>query len=165
MLAFFLLFGAFVGTAAILRPYRDRPDLVGRDFARWFWDTESRDAELVCAWEDLELDFARPPDDWTPGGAGYRINQRIYFPRLRRGLAPDLAGVSERRPLRVVFLGSAVEHRREALERWLGEMGERYELAGRDRHDFGRFAEQHGRGDWVEIYTFVPRTVDEPGPA
>ena len=157
VLVFLAVFGLLLAPAAILRPYRDRPDSVGRDFARWFWDTKSRDAELVAAWEDLGLDFARPPDRWAPGGAGYRVNQRIYSRRLRRGDAADLARVSADHPLRVVFLGSALSGRQEAFAGWLDDMERRYELAGRERHRFGGFEEQHGRGDWLELLTFVPR--------
>ena len=157
VLAFFLLFGLLIGTAAIVRPYRDQPDAVARDFARWFWDVKSRGAELVCGWEDLQLEFAHPPAGWSPGGAGYRLNQRIYSRRIRRGEPPDLARVSRQHPLRVVFQGRAVDSRRDALQRWLREMETRYELVDRDRHRLGGFREQHGSEDWVELYTFVPR--------
>ncbi len=156
VLAVLLVFGVLLGVSTVLRPYRDRPDMAGRDFARWFWDVKSRDAELVSAWEDLGLEVARPPDQWAPGGAAYRINQRIYSPRHRRGDGPDLASVSHRRPLRVVFLGSALSKRRDALQEWSREMQTRYELAGREWHRLGGYREQHGREDWLELYTFVP---------
>jgi len=165
VLAFLVLFGVLFGLGSFLRPYRDRPDMIGRDFARWFWDVKSRDAELVCAWQDLRLDFARPGErGWTPGGAGYRINQRIYYKRIHRGQPPDLASVSEQRPLRVVFLGTAVHSQPDAFEEWLREMRTQYDFLGRERHDLGRFEEQHGQGDWVEIYSFVPRRPDETDP-
>ncbi len=157
VLVFLVLFGVLYGASLLLRPYRDRPDMVGRDFARWFWDVKSRDAELVRAWEDLRLEFARPSAQWAPGGAAYRINQRIYNPRPSRGEAPDLAKVSRRHPLRVVFLGSALSMRRHALEEWFHSMQTRYQLVGREWHRFGGFREQHGREDWLELYTFVPR--------
>ena len=139
--------------------------MVARDFARWFWDVKSRDAELVCAWEDLRLEFARPDETrWTPGGAGFRVNLRIYHERIRRGEPPNLARVSRTHPLRVVFLGSVVRSQRAAFEEWLDEMRARYELVGRERHDLGRFAEQHDEGDWVELYTFAPRGQGEQDP-
>ncbi len=163
VLAVFVLFGVLFGASTVARPYRDRPDMTGRGFARWLWDAKSRDAELVSAWEDLQLELARPPDQWAPGGAAYRLNQRIYAPRHRRGEAPDLGNVSHRRPLRVVFLGSALSKRRDALEEWFREMQTRYELVGREWHRLGGYREQHGREDWVELYTFVPR-ADPPHP-
>ncbi len=157
VLVFLVLFGVLFGTSLFLRPYRDRTDMVGRDFARWFWDVKSRDAELVRAWEDLRLEFARPPAQWAPGGAGYRINQQIYSPRIGRGEAPDYTKVSRRHPLRVIFLGSALSKRRRALEEWFQTMHTRYDLVGREWHRFGGFRQQHGREDWLELYTFVPR--------
>ena len=152
-----VVFGALLGVTSIVRPYRDRADMAGRDVARWLWEVESRDAELVSAWEDLRLELARPPDQWAPGGATYRMNQRIYSARLRHGEAPDLGRVSHRRPLRVVFLGSALRERRDALWEWSNEMQERYRLAGREWHRLGGYLEQHGWEDWLELYTFVPR--------
>ncbi|MEM7351071.1 MAG: glycosyltransferase family 39 protein [Acidobacteriota bacterium] len=156
VLRFLVVFGLLIGTAAVLRPYRDPPDRTGRDFARWFWDVRSRDAELVSAWEDLQLEFARPPARWAPGGAAFRINQKIYYPRRRRGEAADLSRVSRQRPLRVVFQGTAVEGQREALEAWLLDMQTRYELLSQERLRLGAFKEQHGREDWIEVLTFVP---------
>ncbi len=163
LLAALVAFGVLLGTWSMVRPYRDRGDLAGRDFARWLWKVKSRDAELVSAWEDLELAFARPPEQWAPGGAAYRINQRIYSSRDRLGEAPDLGRVSHRRPLRVIFLGSALRERRGALQEWSREMQQRYRLAGREWHRLG-YLEQHGREDWIELYTFVPRMPPHPGP-
>ncbi len=162
VLVFLVLFGVLLAAWSMIRPYRDRPDMVGRDFARWFWDVKSRDAELVCAWEDLRLELARPPAQWAPGGAGYRVNQHIYSRRLRRGEAPDLARVSRQHPLRVVFLGSAVSRHRRALRDWTYEMQTRYELAGREQYRLGGFEQQHGRAEWIELYTFVPHRVPDP---
>ena len=157
VLGFFVVFGVLFAVSTLVRPYRDRPDMVGRDFARWLWDVKSRDAVLVSAWDDLRLDFARPPDGWAPGGAAFRLYQRIYGPRSG-GAAPDLTSVSHQRPLRVVFLASALKGRRPALEAWLTDMRTRYELLDRERHRLGPYKEQHhGLEDSVELYTFVPR--------
>lgn len=162
VLGVLVLFGILLGAATVVRPYRDRPDMEGRDFARWLWGVSSRETELVSAWEDLRLELARPPAQWAPGGAAYRLNQRIYSPRHRRGEAPDLDSVSHRRPLRVVFLGSALSKRRDAMEQWLSEMQARYDLAGRQWHRLGAYREQHGREDWVELFTFLPLRPGTP---
>ncbi len=162
VVACLVLFGVLLAAWPMVRPYRDRPDMAGRDFARWFWDVKSRDAELVCAWEDLRLELARPPARWVPGGAGYRIHQQIYSRRLRRGEAPDLTNITPRHPLRVVFQGSAVSRHRKALEEWLLEMQTRYELADREQFRLGGFEQQHGRGEWLELYTFVPHRSGAP---
>jgi 4-amino-4-deoxy-L-arabinose transferase-like glycosyltransferase len=155
VLASLFLFGSFLGVASIVRPYRDRADRDCRDFSRWLWGTESRNAVLVDAWEDLELEFARPDDRvWYPGGEDYRVDQRIYRAREK---SPDLASVSEEHPLRVVFLGSVVQSKPDELESWLRSMTERYEPAGRVRYRLGPFREQHGREDWLEVFTFRPR--------
>ena len=156
VLALLLVFGILLGVAVVVRPYRNRPDMANRDFARWFWDVMARDAELVCGWEDLQLEFARPPAQWAPGGADWRVNQRIYSERIHRRLPPNLANVSANHPLRVVFLGSALHGADDALDQWIDDMSRGYELASRKRHRLGAFKEQHGKEDWIEVFTFVP---------
>lgn len=163
LLGFLTVFGLLLGTAAVLRPYRDRPDLLGRDFARWFWDVQARDAELVDGWEDLHLEFARPDAKiWYPGGAGFRIYRRIYSSRNATGEPPDLTRVSREHPLRVVFLTSAVRSQPQALEAWLEEMASSFERTAHEHYRPGPFREQHGDEETIEVYTFVPRRDPPP---
>jgi 4-amino-4-deoxy-L-arabinose transferase-like glycosyltransferase len=155
VLGFLAFCGLLLTVVSIVRPYRDRPDLLSRDFARWFWHVKASDAELVGAWEDLRLEIARPRIVWTPGAAEYRVNQRIYHDRARRGEPPCLECVSRERPLRVVFLASSI--RRAGLGAWLLDMQREHDLVGRERHDPGGFAEENSLGgDWIEVYTFSP---------
>lgn len=152
-----IVFAGLLATAAIVHPYRDRPDLEARQFAWRVWVEEARDAVVADAWEDLGLEFARPSSYWTPGGASYRINQRIYFERRRSGGALDLDGVSPEEPLRVVFLATAIEGDPEAFAAWRHEMERSYELVADEPRRLGGFAEQHGEGESVRVLTFVPR--------
>ena len=41
----------------LMTPYRTPWDRTARDFARWFWDELSVDAELVCVRTDLGIPF------------------------------------------------------------------------------------------------------------
>jgi hypothetical protein len=63
-------------------PFKTPLDRDHRDFARWFWTSQGRDVELLCAATDLGLDFRyvpsgsqRPRDLFSPE---YLCNQRIY---------------------------------------------------------------------------------------
>lgn len=156
-LGFLLVFGVALFVGSPFRPYRDRDDMYARDFARWFWEVEAREAELVCAWMDLRLEFARPDEYiWATGAATYRINQRIYSRRIRRGVPPDLTRLSERHPLRVVVLGSVARDRAEAVADWLSRMRAKYRFLGREKHGLGYEGRQNA--DWVEVFVFVPRS-------
>lgn len=153
-LYFLVCFGLLLSIGVIVRPYRDRPDLVGRNFARWLWEVKPQETVLVRAWEDLDLDFARPRELWIPGDAGYRINQQIYGRSHFRD-ATDLRDVSPQRPLCVLFLGTAPEKKRSALEEWLAEIETTHRLVGHEVHSFAGFKEQHGRAGWLELFLFA----------
>jgi len=163
---------AIVGTAwparDMARPYKMEFCRESRDFARWFWTSKSRDAELACLDTGLGLDFRResiPGMSWSdlPGASDlfdtsslYRCNRAIYGPE---GDPPDLTRVSRERPLRCVYFRSWTFHYDEAaLGRWLEQMESRYRLAGRETHRFPiSWLQLDDCFDRVEVYEFVPR--------
>jgi hypothetical protein len=86
----------------LANPYRTPWDRTGREFARWFWEELSADAELVCVQTDIGIPFR--PDNWTYGTDQYLCLQRIYSPRHQKRLPPRWDRVSTARPLRCVLL-------------------------------------------------------------
>jgi hypothetical protein len=87
----------------LVTPYRTPWDRTARDFARWFWDELSADAELVCVQTDLGIPFR--PEAWTYDGADqYLCLQRIYSRRHQQKRPPDWDKISAERPLRCVLL-------------------------------------------------------------
>jgi hypothetical protein len=152
----------------MVRPYKMEFCREDRDFARWFWTSKSRDAELACLDTDFGLDFRREPIAGMPWShlsdaadlfdtsSLYRCNRAIYGPE---GTPPDLTRVSLERPLRCVHFRSwAFRYDEAALGRWLEEMQSRYRLAGRETHRFPiSWLQLDDRFDRVEVYEFVPR--------
>jgi hypothetical protein len=87
----------------VVTPYRTPWDRTARDFARWFWDELSADAELVCVRTDLGIPFR--PESWTYAAANqYLCLQRIYSRRHQQRRPPDWDNISAERPLRCVLL-------------------------------------------------------------
>jgi len=156
---------ALVAVGSIARdvwiPYKTESDLRARAFAQWFWFNMGRESELVCLQTDWHLDFSPRSKHPLNFGALYRCNLRIYSPRHRRGLPPQLECVAPEHPLRCVrYRAHRVEYDEEAFARWLGSMESRYDLAGRDTYPFPRFAKgekRYLRTDYLDVYTFVPK--------
>jgi hypothetical protein len=107
-------------------PYRTPWDRTAREFARWFWEEMSADAEVVCVRSDLGIPFRS--GGWAYDGADqYLCYQRIYSRRHREGLAPSWEAISAKRPLRCVLL-SRLPEEVPGFRRWIEENRDRYTL-------------------------------------
>jgi hypothetical protein len=113
-------------------PYRTPWDRTAREFARWFWEEMSADAELVCVRSDLGIPFRS--GGWAYDGADqYLCYQRIYSRRHREGHPPRWEGISATRPLRCVLLSRLPEEVPD-FRRWIAENRDRYTL--KDVHTY-----------------------------
>ena len=137
-----------------------------RSFARWFWDQQSREAEVACMTADLGLDFE--PRQWITGvSASYLCNRAIYSPGPR-GEALEADGS---RPLRFVLFhveSYPTPLQSPGFRSWFREMGERHEFRRID--DYVVNADR-GLPDWKVgrywVVEFLPGDRDdgrEPGP-
>jgi len=87
----------------LVQPARAPWDRTSREFARWFWEELSTDAELVCVRTDLGISVR--PGQWSYDGSDqYLCFQRIYSRRHRQANPPRWDAVSRTRPLRCVLL-------------------------------------------------------------
>jgi hypothetical protein len=121
---------AFYGTRRLANdlghPYRTPWDRTAREFARWFWEEMSVDAELLCVRSDLGIPFRS--GGWAYDGADqYLCYQRIYSRRHREGLAPKWEAISAKRPLRCVLL-SRLPDQVPDFRRWIEENRDRFTL-------------------------------------
>jgi hypothetical protein len=113
-------------------PYRTPWDRTAREFARWFWEEMSVDAEVVCVRSDLGIPFRS--GGWAYDGADqYLCYQRIYSRRHREGRAPNWDAISEARPLRCVLLSRFPDEVPD-FRQWITEHRDRYTL--RDVHSY-----------------------------
>ena len=151
---------AFYGTCRLANdlghPYRTPWDRTAREFARWFWDEMSADAEVVCVRSDLGIPFRSGP--WAYDGADqYLCYQRIYSRRHRERRPPKWEAISATHPLRCVLLSRLPEDV-PGFQRWIEENRERYTL--REVHSYpatrGSIAEP--ALDYV-VCEFVPTTA------
>ncbi len=123
--------GAYSAARDVLQPYRTRADVVTRDFAKWLWKDFGRDADLLCATEDLGLDSL--PKRQTPGAcAVYACYRRMFSPRSRLRKPGSLDPISGSHPsdrtIRLVFV-----QRGSAGQPALYKMASRYERQLSDR--------------------------------
>ena len=109
-------------------------DILSRRFARWLWNDQSRDAEIVCARTDLGLNFDTVPLKWHRGMSSiYQCYQGLYSSRHRLGIAPDLGRVTGSHPLRVVFYDQLPEDN-PYYAGWLENFERHYDLRKRTEH-------------------------------
>ena len=161
-LGFLALFGLAQGVMDIVHPYKAQRDQSARDFARWFWVEKARDAELVCAWNDLRLPFAEPRGSHILGNSHHWCNQRIYSLRHRRGGAADLDRLSAKHPLRVVFLESMITDPDNGFAEWLTEMRTEYQQIGTEQHKFAHYTDSPDFAqEKVVVLEFKPRRSRE----
>ncbi|HWE34994.1 MAG TPA: hypothetical protein VG406_00360 [Isosphaeraceae bacterium] len=81
-------------------PYRFAYDRRAREFARRFWPEQSRDADWICLYRDLDL---REPGCLHLRTATYLCNQVIYSPRGRDRPGPWWTRIDDRHPLRAIL--------------------------------------------------------------
>ena len=140
----------------LVRPYKTYTDDRVRDFARWFWTEQSRNALLVCAGRDLGVTFS--PSHWSGDATDtYLCYQRIYAPRRGGVTAADLAQVSETRPLRIVLFNETPQHT-PAFAAWMAEMLAHYRLRNVATYPVSSLEKKAG-ANWDElylVYEFVP---------
>ena len=162
VVGFLIFFGLILGVRDIVRPYMGKEDRAARDFARWFWVEKARDAELVCAWNDLELPLAKRPPAHILGNGQYWCNQRIYSPRLRRGETANLERISKDHPLRVVFLESMTNKPGNGFAEWLEETRSKYQQVGEERFRPAHYTDDASfEQEEVVVFEFEPRVSNE----
>ena len=146
----------------VASPGRTPSDARTRDFARWFWPEQSRDAELVCLKSDWHQNLAPQTFDFLYSSL-YLCNQGIYSPRHHRGEPPRLDRVSAEHPLRCVQYHSQKNPLDQpAVDAWLARMEPQWRLVARRQY---RITHADKRDQTVadvtkiELWEFVPRTV------
>ncbi len=148
------LCGAGVAPLALdaAHPYRAVHAERARAFARAFWPDFDRDAEPVCLRWDVEIE---PWDATNLNVAVYLCNQRIYSPRRKQGLGPNLRAVSATRPIRCVLpLADPTSPR---VAAWLRRMSEIYQLRSSRSMDVNMAEpEAPPRVEHYTIYEFTP---------
>lgn len=154
--------GTFVRDVAA--PYKMIYDQRSREFARWFWREQARNAELVCVKRDLDMVF--DPVHWTyDRTAVYQCSQQIYSARHRQGAEPDWNAVSREHPLRCVFYNEHPQDQPE-FQTWLANMLARYEL--REQREYLVNPDVVVRNapyeDRYVVYEFVPQLPQPPAP-
>lgn len=111
----------------LIYPYREKSDLLTRDFARWFWSEQGRDADLVCAKTDLGFSFQ--PELWQFGmSAVYLCNQRMFSPPRAINHSLDrMCPAMTARPVRLVFFDEVPEGN-PIFHRWIENLRRTYEV-------------------------------------
>jgi len=139
----------------LVHPYKTIYDLQAREFARWFWAENARDAELVCVKRDLGEIFT--PMMWEfDRSAVYQCNQAIYSRRHKSGHAPELDAISSQHPLRcVLYNENPVENPK--FVAWLDEMQSTYQLREVRQFEVNSEADRPGYVDTYVVYEFVPK--------
>lgn len=160
--ALLMLFGWGIFARDLTAPYKTVYDQRSREFARWFWREQARDAVLVCVKRDLGVVFN--PAHWEyDRTAVYQCQQRIYAQQQTRPAAAEIAAVSARRPLRCVLYNEhPVGDPRFAA--WLESLGVRYALCDRREYFVNRDVVVRGAPyeDHFVVYEFVPRGDERP---
>jgi hypothetical protein len=132
-------------------PYRSIQAERARQFARKFWPSVARDAELVCLRWDLGLGTWASTD---LNVAVYLCNQRIYSPTRRAGAGPRWDAVCADRPLRCVESLARADD--PSVAAWLEGMSSRYELRSQ-RVVVVEMGEAGARADRYVVYEYVPK--------
>jgi hypothetical protein len=144
-------------------PCRTPWDRTSREFARWFWDELSADAELVCVRTDLGIPFR--PGLWAYDGADqYLCFQRIYSRRHQQKLAPRWNAVTIARPLRCVLF-NRTPNEVPAFLNWIETHRNRYTLRDVRTYPASRGSPAEPAQTYV-VCEFVPtsRLVDAARP-
>lgn len=166
---FFLFVLGFSGIGIMgkdmIQPYKKVEDMNSRDFARWFWTHKGHDAELVCAYRDLGLEFFPRLFQWGHS-ARYLCNQAIYSKDHRVGArVVHWDKITRDHPLRCVIFSVPdcyepyASRDNEAWNKWLDEMKKRYLVTGYEKDEINIGVSSHH--EIYEIYEFIPRSLSE----
>jgi hypothetical protein len=149
--------GIFLVGSMLRHPYRLTYDLRARDFAREFWPTQARDAEVACVrWDFGVVEAIYRRGVLNPKTPIFLCNQLIYGPNRRDG-GPHWERVSESHPLRCVLFHETAVNQPEVLD-WLRTMSASYDLKRTSRIDVD--CTDPGRPTRIEqihLYDFIPK--------
>jgi hypothetical protein len=164
-----LLAALGIGTMArdVAMPYKTPSDQRARAFAQWFWFSGNVKGQLLCAEQDLHLNFTPQMFHELSWGAMYYCNEHLYRPGAHpRGLS-DPASIGSDLPLRVaVFRPDERAHDKlhldqAALNAWLEAMQQKYDLVLRESYPMFRKDKKDRKiiaRDYVEVYRFEARS-------
>ncbi|CAN5877431.1 hypothetical protein BH23PLA1_BH23PLA1_25550 [soil metagenome] len=162
IVAVLALLGVGQFAKALVAPYHIESSARAREFARWFWVEQSREAEVAC----LKTDFGRrvEPHQWKAGiSAEYLCNRQIYAPRkVTPKWEPTALEPLADRPLRCVLYHvhwfDPPESKPEFLD-WLQAMTSRYDLQSRESYTVNA---GQGLESWKEetyiVFEFAARS-------
>jgi hypothetical protein len=140
----------------LVAPYRTPWDRTARDFARWFWDELSVDAELVCVRTDLGIPLR--PEPWAYDAADqYLCLQRIYSRRHQQKRPPDWDKISADRPLRCVLL-NRMPTDVPAFLNWIETHRDRYRLRDVRTYPASRGSPAEPAQNYI-VCEFVPAAI------
>jgi hypothetical protein len=153
-----------IGGGSIARdlacPYKTRSDFRARAFAQSFWPGTHHFEEVACIKSDLGLDLVPDQHHELSWSAQYLCNRAIEMNRssLR---AADVDRVSATRPLRcVLYRDSRYEIAKPAMEGWMAQMLQHYELTSHESIPFARMGKDDRRLlaiEYIDSYRFVPK--------
>jgi hypothetical protein len=159
--AFLAVLGTYFIGSDVFRPYRVYEDYASRRFARWFWSEPNRDAEVLCARNDLGLVFQ--PTLWKTGMSSvYLYHQSLYRQRTQTEFR-DLASVKARTPaVRVVFFDRLPEYKPQYAE-WLGRIRTSYRVGRRWEYVVNpNMSDGLGEKDCYVVLELISRDGDRP---
>lgn len=160
-LALLLILGVGLLAFDLRRPYKTVFDEQAREFARWFWTEQARDAELVCVHRDLGQTFS--PQHWMyDRTAVYLCNQQLFSARHSKLQPPQLEQISADHPLRCVLYN---EHPVDdpKFREWLAGMQAKYALRDCRQYQVNTGAKLKGASyeDRFLIYEFIPKPATQ----
>lgn len=144
----------------LVSPYKLIRDHRAREFAAWFWESQNREAEIVCARNDLGL--VLDPAHWDIHFTEYYLTyQQMYSSRHRSHNPLRLESLSAKHPLRCVFFNESPE-RYPLFHTWLAEMTRTFDFTG--SHTYTVIGEGPRGPDFANTYV-VLEFIPKPGVA
>jgi len=141
-----------------LLPYRMLYDHQTREFARWFWVNQARDAELACF--DLDGGIERR-GTWFGRKAWYLCNQMIYSPNRRDTPPHRDREISADHPLRCVVFEESPEN--PSVRDWQARLEKRLVLKATKVYQVPvTLGEGRPATERWQVLEFVPRPAESP---
>lgn len=137
-------------------PYRFAYDHLAREFARRFWPEQSRGADWVCLYRDLDF---REPGSLHLRTATYLCNQVIYSPRGRDRVGPWWTRIAADHPLRAILYHETRADNPRVVA-WLAAMRQGFDLRA-TRAVAVPVADpgEPPKSESVTIFEFVPKAA------